>query len=419
MGQSLGGACSYNKEAIKLDANKQVDFLRNSDKVRINEPFFLTNIKPKAVFVDDDEDSIIACNIAMSEENDWIVTSSLPKGSFVFPGAELEKKIQEQKKKQCLFNIQQAHSINTASIQANENSYHNRDTGLMKQQLTKGSLGNPELATNNSLNLTVTAQPRANDTILAKFDYSAIEKTKLFEPKNLIITLDKDFGSKWRPTMLHKKFSYDGQIVNGYRHGKGTLFYKRRINKMVYDINADEINENRDSDVDNGQYLKVPIYSGQFLLGAIHCKNAKINNASGGTYYEGSVFFGQKEGLGVIYYTNGIVMYKGGFVTDLPDDDNGRIFCRKNGNMVYRGGVRQGKRNGQGVEYFEAVKGRALFKGEFLEDFRHGRGVLYEEDGSVKAVGVWDYGRRVETRDFTENVNLDDTLIGNLNNPHN
>jgi hypothetical protein len=410
MGNSNSGACAYNKEPIKMDAKNNADYLRNSEKVRINEPFFLTNIKPKAVFVDDDEDSIIACNIAMTQENDWVVTSSLPKGSFVFPGVETEKRLAAEKKKPNLYNIQQAHSINTASIQANENSYHNRETGL-KSLPKKNSMGIPELATNNSLKEDLKTRTTTNESIVAKYDFATIDKTKLFEPKNLILALDKDFGSKWRPTILHKKFFYDGQIVNGYRHGKGTLFYKRKINKMVYDMNTNENNSRKESDPESSQYLKVPIYSGQFLLGAIHSKFAKINNSSGGTYYEGMVMFGQKEGQGVLYYTNGIVMYKGAFSNDQPEDQNGRVFCRKNGNLVYRGGVRSAKRNGQGMEYFEAVKGRVLFKGEFLEDFRHGRGVLYEEDGSVKAVGVWDYGRRIETRDFTENVNLDDTLF--------
>jgi hypothetical protein len=412
MGNSNSGACAYNKEPIKMDAKNNADYLRNSEKVRINEPFFLTNIKPRAVFVDDDEDSIIACNIAMTQENDWIVTSSLPKGSFVFPGVEMEKKLLAEKKKHNLYNIQQAHSINTASIQANENSYQNRDTGL-KSLGKKNSIGIPELATMNSLKEEPKAQPTANDLILAKYDFATIDKTKLIEPKNLILALDNDFGSKWRPTILHKKFFYDGQIVNGYRHGKGTLFYKRKIKKLVYDMNTNNKDSCKESDPESTQCLKVPIYSGQFLLGAIHNKNAKINNASGGTYYEGMVMFGQKEGQGVLYYTNGIVMYKGAFSNDLPEDQNGRVFCRKNGNLVYRGGVRAAKRNGQGIEYFEAVKGRVMFKGEFLEDFRHGRGVLYEEDGSVKAVGVWDYGRRIETRDFTEHVNLDDTLFNN------
>lgn len=64
--------------------------------------------------------------------------------------------------------------------------------------------------------------------------------------------------------------------------------------------------------------------------------------------------------------------------------------------MIYEGGFVAGKRTGTGVEYSQLTQNLILYKGEFLQDFRHGKGVEYSLDGSVYAIGIWNYGRKIE-----------------------
>ena len=96
-----------------------------------------------------------------------------------------------------------------------------------------------------------------------------------------------------------------------------------------------------------------------------------------------------------MYDISGDLLYNGNFCDDFPNDGKfGKIFY-SNGNLAYFGAVKNGKRCGKGIEYCsESLNGNVVFKGCFYEDFRHGRGVELDENGVVKAVGIWEYGRR-------------------------
>ena len=94
-------------------------------------------------------------------------------------------------------------------------------------------------------------------------------------------------------------YCYIGQVVNGLKHGKGTLYYKSEIDKYEgYWVN-DKREGNGKHTYENGDY-----YIGQYKnnlkhgKGTLYFKNGKIK-------YQGDYFNGKIEGNGKYYFKNG------------------------------------------------------------------------------------------------------------------
>ena len=223
-------------------------------------------------------------------------------------------------------------------------------------------------------------------------------RVKKAQPKKLIKILEKEFsGSKsFHPHCLMKNFTYLGDIVDGYRHGYGILFFNKKITNFDDAFFEDEPCFCEHKTPKNDNIYKILLYEGEFLLDAIHSKDAKIFNINGVIYYIGNIFFGRKEGFGTLFYSNATVKYKGKFSKDMPNDDEGKIFSYKNSLLLYKGGIVDGKRQGHGIEYHLYFTNRVTFKGNFYQNYRHGRGIEYNDNGDIKSIGLWEYGRKAD-----------------------
>ena len=78
-----------------------------------------------------------------------------------------------------------------------------------------------------------------------------------------------------------KEEKYIGQIVNGFRHGKGNLYYKNGSLKYQGDFLYDNFEGNGKMVYENGFY-----YIGQFKKGIFNGKG-KLFYENGNIYYEG------------------------------------------------------------------------------------------------------------------------------------
>jgi hypothetical protein len=229
--------------------------------------------------------------------------------------------------------------------------------------------------------------------------------------------------------VLKGKFLYQGDLVDGLRHGSGKLYYTEMLARNILECTDCNVDCNG-----NWQLCFKPklIYSGQFMCDTIHSKSAKIfHPLTSKLYYQGGVFLGRKQGSGKLFDSDGDLLYKGKFCDDIPNDEiDGRIYfkenvcsqpnpnpdpTKENGIISYAGRIRDGKRSGKGVE--KSNIGLVTFKGNFYEDFKHGRGIELAGASDVKAVGVWEYGRKVKGEGFLTGGNsmtVDDMgVLGN------
>ena len=115
-----------------------------------------------------------------------------------------------------------------------------------------------------------------------------------------------------------KEEKYIGKIVNGFRHGKGTLYYKNGSLKYEGDFAYDNFEGNGKCVYENGCY-----YIGEFKKGV-------------------------KNGKGTLFYQNGRIWYEGDFVDDYYHG-NGKLFDE----------------NGE------------YYIGQFYKNFFKGKGILY------------------------------------------
>jgi hypothetical protein len=98
----------------------------------------------------------------------------------------------------------------------------------------------------------------------------------------------------------------------------------------------------------------------------------------------------------------------------LPHDEDGKLYCKNREILIYSGGIIMGRRSGKGVEYYSSRQTMVTFKGEFYENFRHGRGTEYDRDGTVLAVGFWQFGRRIEGKNERDRGDIDDLWKSSL-----
>lgn len=79
-------------------------------------------------------------------------------------------------------------------------------------------------------------------------------------------------------------------------------------------------------------------------------------------YYRGEVKNRKKSGMGEIYdLETGILVYKGMFKDDYPEDIDGQFFSTETNKVSYRGGFRKGKKARKGKLYFDEEFERNYF----------------------------------------------------------
>lgn len=148
---------------------------------------------------------------------------------------------------------------------------------------------------------------------------------------------------------------YEGEAVDGKRHGRGTMTY-----------------------ANGGRY------TGAWRHDKWHGEGVGI--AENGNRYEGTYRNHQKHGTGVYVWSEGD-RYQGGFVDGLPEGDGVKLFA--NGDR-YDGGWKAGMRDGEGrMVYANGDR----YAGTWRQDKYHGTG-RYRWAAGHQYDGDWETGQR-------------------------
>nr|VZI49682.1 unnamed protein product [Spirometra erinaceieuropaei] len=179
-------------------------------------------------------------------------------------------------------------------------------------------------------------------------------------------------------TYLNDFFSYEGQWLNGIKHGQGRLSMK------------------------DGSFME-----GQFVDGEL-IGPGKMYSAAKETLYEGDIFMGERHGEGHMHYPNGSI-YSGSWSHNSRE---GRLAV--DSQTVYEGDFHQDRKHGSGVlssrlfriaaNYNEdkiCGNGRVTFEfggsyeGNFLDGKPHGEGALVRPFDLPAYSGCWHDGRPI------------------------
>jgi len=106
-------------------------------------------------------------------------------------------------------------------------------------------------------------------------------------------------------------------------------------------------------------------------------------DATGKLHFRGQVKEGLANGVGILFFQNGVIEYKGEFMENLFHGKGS--FFSENGELLYKGDFIEGTREGLGIEYFP--NGDKFYQGEWRDDLWHGHGKLFDKNGEVEYSG--------------------------------
>ena len=159
---------------------------------------------------------------------------------------------------------------------------------------------------------------------------------------------------------------YEGEYLNGKRHGKGKEYnsYKRLIfeGEYLYDLKWNGKGYDKSKNI---------IYELKNGKGFVKEYNYDHDNLE----FEGEYLFGKRNGKGKEYTNFGELA------------------------LVFEGEYLNGERNGKGKEYFRKV---LVFEGEYLEGKRYGKGKEYYHDGKLRFEGEYLYHFKVKGKFYVE-----------------
>ena len=171
-------------------------------------------------------------------------------------------------------------------------------------------------------------------------------------------------------------FRYEGEYVNGKKHGHGKFFLGDGSVYTGSFING-EIEGHGQRTWPDGS-----MYTGEFKFGEMDGEG-EFEGPAGrflGTWRQN-----QREGPGILYYPNGD-RYEGLFHAHRQHDPNGTLHC-KNGD-VFEGNWERGVRSGAGRMIYGTGD---VYEGSWAEDVRSGDGTLTYASG-MTWTGRWEGG---------------------------
>lgn len=179
------------------------------------------------------------------------------------------------------------------------------------------------------------------------------------------------------------EFTWDGECVNGYADGTGTIRWVRTNEKYVGTVSVGKITGK------GTKYISEKIiYDGDWVDGVYSGKGSLFFNKN--LIYSGDWINGEKSGMGTSYYENGRVLYQGDFKMNEPNgygeknDSSG--LCIRKGNFT----------NGQFSDEEEVQRlGEKIGRRVVQEVFNGGTkintqlfAVKYNEDKSEKEITI-------------------------------
>lgn len=236
---------------------------------------------------------------------------------------------------------------------------------------------------------------------LLKFSYEEINNnlsrvSNLIIDKNLIYIGEIEDGKRHGKGTLFEKSDYDNEIeilyhgnwIDDQKNGNGTSFTISLIEyigewendvycgngKLYLDINS-ELKIYERSYI-KGDFIETPNFNYSGIPSSIIIENGKKYNQKGILNFEGSFELERKvDSYSYEYYNfwkiNGL----------------GKEYYTTTNQIKYEGEYKFGIRQGQGKEYFE--NGYVSYDGEWKENDRNGNGTQYFENGSIKQEGVF------------------------------
>ena len=205
-----------------------------------------------------------------------------------------------------------------------------------------------------------------NKTLQKYFNISIINYKNLSE--KYIIYESKVFAREY--DRIDDKLIYEGEYLNGERHGKGKVYY---IDSTIY-------------------------FEGEYLYGKKNGKG-KVYHTNGVIWFEVEYKNGLKNGKGKEYHYNGKLSFEGEYVNGrewigTQYDENGNVIYKINNDingigkgyndsdctLKFEGEYLNGKRNGKGKEYDS--NGKIRFEGEYLNNQKW-IGTRYDKDDKV------------------------------------
>ena len=193
---------------------------------------------------------------------------------------------------------------------------------------------------------------------------------------------------------------YDGDIHNNVRHGNGTYVYANTFFKYEGEyVNGQKHGQGRfflgDGSVYTGSFTNGEIeghgqrlypddstYTGEYRKGEMDGEG-NFEGAGELPSYQGTFRSNQRHGKGVMWFKNGD-RYEGMFANNRQHDPNGTLYMA-NGD-VYEGGWEKGERSGQGK--LVCVNGEDSYEGSWAMSARNGEGTQIYASG-ITVTGVW------------------------------
>ena len=244
-----------------------------------------------------------------------------------------------------------------------------------------------------------------NKGIQKNLDLSIINY-KFFSGRYIIYS-SKGFGKEYNGKDDY--LLYEGEFLNGKRHGKGKEYqYDRYIMPTEYDdekiIFDGEYRNGKRNGYGKKLFFGKIIFEGTYLNGKRHGKGKKYS-PDGHIIFDGE-YFNNKEWIGSRFDDEGNIIYK------LNNDINGKGKEYDNGKLKFEGEYLNGKRHGYGKEY--SYIGEITFEGEYLNDKRNGKGKEFW-DGLKIFEGEYLNDLRWAGNWFDDNGNIKDKLNNNMN----
>ena len=216
---------------------------------------------------------------------------------------------------------------------------------------------------------------------------------------------------------------YEGEYLNGLRHGKGKEYthdYGSKC-KIVFDGEfkngkrwtgkAYHGYQNNQFEIKDGKGFmieeKEPIYryEGEYLNGERNGKGKEYEYMTGRLMYEGDYLNNKRNGIGKEYHNNNKILFEGEY---LNNERNGKgKEYNYNGELIFEGEYLNGKKNGKGKEY--NCKGELIFEGEYLYNWRR-RGKEYIKN-KLEYEGEYLFNKKWTGNGYDENGNIIYKLI--------
>ncbi len=175
-----------------------------------------------------------------------------------------------------------------------------------------------------------------------------------------------------------RQYVYIGSISNGMITGRGKLYLVSQTGPTHF--RAESFQTGRKG-------LKV--YDGDFVNGLKH--GIGIQYMDGLKVYDGHYANDSYEGYGTMFHSStGQRAYEGSFEAGEFSGERGLQY-NEAGALVYDGSFDNGHRNGKGVEWIGTLR---LYEGDFKDGLRHGDGMEFSGGIRVIYVGEYAYGKR-------------------------